>query len=166
MEKSWEKAWDHYYVKNRKWWTRLVQTESTLHTNHVHHFRCSVLQCFKCYTIIKTLVWFLPHSPLPPPPPSFLHCYIHVLHTLFVWCCWWSSGHSRPRGAHGDTDESMPSLSPDLWLAARASGTWMSGMNECIKLGYSSVPCVHQLPIRSGYFTVKILSPVCKIRVL
>ena len=25
--------------QNRKWWTRLVQTESALHTNRVHHFR-------------------------------------------------------------------------------------------------------------------------------
>ena len=33
-----EKAWDHCYVMDRKWWTRLVQTESTLRTNRVHHF--------------------------------------------------------------------------------------------------------------------------------
>ena len=26
MEKNWEKAWDHYYVTDCKWWTRLVQT--------------------------------------------------------------------------------------------------------------------------------------------
>ena len=26
MEKNWEKAWDHYYVTDWKWWTRLVQT--------------------------------------------------------------------------------------------------------------------------------------------
>ena len=110
--------------------------------------RYSAPQCFKCYTIIKTLVCFLSHSfPLPLPPPHPLHCYIHVLHTLFVWCCWWSSGHSRPRDARRDTDESVPSLSPDLWLAAREGGAWMSGMNECIRLRYSSVPRVHQVPI-------------------
>ena len=32
-EKS-EKAWDHCYIMDRKCWTRLVQTKSTLHTNH------------------------------------------------------------------------------------------------------------------------------------
>ena len=110
--------------------------------------RYSAPQWFKCYTIIKTLVCFLSHSlPLPLPPSHPLHCYIHVLHTLFVWCCWWSSGHSRPRDARRDTDESVPSLSPDLWLAAREGGAWMSGMNECIRLRYSSVPRVHQVPI-------------------
>ena len=162
MEKSWEKAWDHYYVKNRKWWTRLVQTESTLHTN----ITMSTISDALCYSASNAIPRSKHWSASSPTPPSPLHCYIHVLRTLFVWCCWWSSGHSRPRGARGDTDEPVPSLSLDLWLAARASGTWMSGMNECIRLRYSSVPCVHQIPIRSGYFTVKTLSPVCKIRVL
>ena len=31
--KNREKAWDHYYVTDWRWWTRLVQTKSTLHTN-------------------------------------------------------------------------------------------------------------------------------------
>ena len=30
MEKHREKAWDQNYVMDRKWWTRLVQTESTI----------------------------------------------------------------------------------------------------------------------------------------
>ena len=34
-----EKAWDQNYVTDRKWWTRLVRTESTLRTDRVHHFR-------------------------------------------------------------------------------------------------------------------------------
>ena len=34
-----EKAWDQNYVTDRKWWTLLVQTEPTLRTNRVHHFR-------------------------------------------------------------------------------------------------------------------------------
>ena len=34
-----EKSWDQNYTTDRKWWTRLVQTKSTLHTNRVHHFR-------------------------------------------------------------------------------------------------------------------------------
>jgi len=29
-----EKAWNHWYVTGRKWWTRLVQTKSTLRTNN------------------------------------------------------------------------------------------------------------------------------------
>ena len=37
--KNWEKAWDQNYVMDWKWWTRLVQTESTLRTDRVHHFR-------------------------------------------------------------------------------------------------------------------------------
>jgi len=43
VEKNWEKAWDHCYVTDRKWWTRLVQTESTLCTNRVHHFRSGII---------------------------------------------------------------------------------------------------------------------------
>ena len=31
VEKNQEKAWDQNYVTDQKWWTRLVQTESTLH---------------------------------------------------------------------------------------------------------------------------------------
>ena len=38
VEKNREKAWDQNYVTNRKWWTQLVQTESTLRTDQVHHF--------------------------------------------------------------------------------------------------------------------------------
>ena len=30
LEKNWEKAWDQNYATDRKWWTRLVQTESTI----------------------------------------------------------------------------------------------------------------------------------------
>ena len=30
LEKNWEKAWDQNYVTDRQWWTRLVQTESTV----------------------------------------------------------------------------------------------------------------------------------------
>ena len=30
VEKNREKAWDQNYVTDQKWWTRLVQTESTL----------------------------------------------------------------------------------------------------------------------------------------
>jgi len=30
MEKNREKAWDQSYVTDRKWWTRLVQTKSTI----------------------------------------------------------------------------------------------------------------------------------------
>jgi len=37
VKKNREKAWDHCYVTDWKWWTRLVQTEST--SNRVHHFR-------------------------------------------------------------------------------------------------------------------------------
>jgi len=33
VEKNREKAWDHCYVTDRKWWTWLVQIESTLRTN-------------------------------------------------------------------------------------------------------------------------------------
>ena len=29
-KKNWEKAWDHKYVTERKWWTRFVLTESTI----------------------------------------------------------------------------------------------------------------------------------------
>ena len=39
VEKNREKAWDQNYITDWKWWTRLVQTKSTLHTNRVHHFR-------------------------------------------------------------------------------------------------------------------------------
>ena len=30
VEKNQEKAWDQNYITDQKWWTRLVQTESTL----------------------------------------------------------------------------------------------------------------------------------------
>ena len=30
MEKNREKAWDYCYVNSWKWWTRIVQTESTI----------------------------------------------------------------------------------------------------------------------------------------
>ena len=33
--KNREKAWEQNYVMDRKWWTQLVQTESTLRTNYV-----------------------------------------------------------------------------------------------------------------------------------
>ena len=39
MEKNQEKVWDQNYITDRKWWTRLVQTESTLRTDRVHRFR-------------------------------------------------------------------------------------------------------------------------------
>ena len=29
-KKNWEKAWDHKYVTERKWWTQFVLTESTI----------------------------------------------------------------------------------------------------------------------------------------
>jgi len=40
VEKNWEKAWEHCYIMDWKWWTQLVQTESTLHTNRtIRRFR-------------------------------------------------------------------------------------------------------------------------------
>ena len=42
MEKNREKAWEHCHVMDRKWWTWLLRTKSTLRTNRVHHF-CPVM---------------------------------------------------------------------------------------------------------------------------
>ena len=39
MEKHREKAWDQNYVMDWKWWTLLVQSESMLRTDRVHHFQ-------------------------------------------------------------------------------------------------------------------------------
>ena len=40
--KNREKAWDHCYIMDWKWWTQLVQTESMSRTNRVHHFGCEI----------------------------------------------------------------------------------------------------------------------------
>ena len=39
VEKNRETAWDHCYVTDRKWWTRLVRSVDSVCTNRVHHFR-------------------------------------------------------------------------------------------------------------------------------
>jgi len=39
MEKNQEKAWEHYYVTDQKWLTRLVHNVNLVCTNLVHHFR-------------------------------------------------------------------------------------------------------------------------------
>ena len=39
MEKNWEKAWNHCYVKERKWWIQLVRNVNSVCTNRVHHFQ-------------------------------------------------------------------------------------------------------------------------------
>ena len=38
MEINWEKAWDHCYVTDWKWWTRSVRNVDLVFTNQVYHF--------------------------------------------------------------------------------------------------------------------------------